>query len=382
MKRIGILTTYFSKNYGAALQAYALRKKLEDMGYDAEDIRYQTTYHRQAKKSKKDMTIFAYIKRRAKNAMIKVRNLFKSDANENLRDMLFDDFVRKYIRLSEQEYHNAEMFMRAAKQSIYDVYICGSDQIWNPIAHHFDPIYLLNFDTDARLVAYAPSIAYLGMAEAEKRRLADSLKKADVLSVREQSAADLLKEYVAKPISVVPDPTFLLDKNDWLSLDSCFSEDHDYVLVYLLQYNENPIYAAGLIEQYAAKHNCKIICLPYTDIKFKNAKDAEYRYDVAPNDFLHILAGCKMLFTNSFHATALAINLNKEFCVFTDKKKHSGIESRLVELLERFGLQDRMIEDSTVSIGEAIDYVSVNTKLAFYKSEGENFLRTAIEGLK
>ena len=44
MKRIGILTFSNVINYGAALQAYALKNVLEKMGYDASIVNYSKRY--------------------------------------------------------------------------------------------------------------------------------------------------------------------------------------------------------------------------------------------------------------------------------------------------------------------------------------------------
>ena len=48
MKKIGLLSVY-NHNYGSILQAYALQKKIEQLGYQSEIIRYKkTNYIKQA----------------------------------------------------------------------------------------------------------------------------------------------------------------------------------------------------------------------------------------------------------------------------------------------------------------------------------------------
>ena len=45
--KIGILTMYYrSQNYGGLLQAYALQKAIEGLGYNAEQICYYPSYKR------------------------------------------------------------------------------------------------------------------------------------------------------------------------------------------------------------------------------------------------------------------------------------------------------------------------------------------------
>ena len=43
-KKIGILTFHNAHNYGAVLQAYALKTKLNRMGYKAKILNYQNPY--------------------------------------------------------------------------------------------------------------------------------------------------------------------------------------------------------------------------------------------------------------------------------------------------------------------------------------------------
>lgn len=376
--KIGILTTFFSKNYGAALQAYALQKKLLDMGYDVEDIRYRHVREFNAPK-RYGKNIVAYFKNRIKNLNAKLRAFVKKN-KEQVRNGKFDEFVERYIVLSEERIVGTDDFLSKLNSLDYDVFICGSDQIWNPIAYHFDPVYLLNFKTEARLIAYAPSIAYLDMSETEKIKMAESIQNIDNISVREESAAQLLRPYLEREILVVPDPTFLIGKEEWLSLESDIECENNFVLVYMLQYNENPLGAAEVIEKYALENGFDIVCLPYTDIKFKKVKNVKYSYDVAPNDFLKLLSKCRMLFTNSFHATALSINLNKDFYVFSDTKKHSGIESRLIELLKRFELDDRMVEPHELKKFTVINFDKANDLLIAYREVGQKFLWDSLEG--
>ena len=47
MKKVGIITTFRQPNYGSVLQAYALQKVIDGLGYDSEliDYIYPNSYH-------------------------------------------------------------------------------------------------------------------------------------------------------------------------------------------------------------------------------------------------------------------------------------------------------------------------------------------------
>jgi len=348
MYSIGILTTYFSMNYGATLQAYALQKKLNSLGYKAELIRYRNLeagiyIPKAVQLSISKESKIKKIKRRFSNLLIKMRRSAIPTVYENVRNSAFSAFIDQYIPLSEHVYNSPKEFFTALRTQRYDAYICGSDQIWNPVAHNFDPVYLLNFDTSAKRIAYAPSIAYHNLDDAEWRRISDAVRGIDVLSVRERSAKQMLSKYLDVDIEVMIDPTFLLERNEWIQLDSKLKLPVKYILVYLLNYNENPAFASKTINQYAKENECEIVCLPYTNINFDKGIQCHRLFDVAPNDFIALIKDAVCIFTNSYHATALSININKDFYVFTNKANQTGIQSRIEDLLDILNLQQRGI---------------------------------------
>ncbi len=385
--RIGILTTYFSKNYGAALQAYATVEKLRRMGYDSEIIGYQKAikaFYTPAAvvESERHMPFVLRLKRKIKNAFIKVK---KSDpaltAGAAIRDQEFDRFVADFLHVSKAAYASPEEFLKAVPDMPYDVFLCGSDQIWNPIVHNFDDVYYLNFPTKAKKIAYAPSIAYNRFSDSEIERICKAIRSIDCISVREKSTVEWLQPHMEKKVNYVIDPTFLLDKNTWLELKSDKTFDGKYILVYLLNYNEQNKNIVGLICRLAREQGCRIVCLPYTPIRFPKDIQAEYRYDIAPNDFIHLLAGAEYVVTNSFHATALSVNFNIPFYVVSSRERNKDLQARLSDLLEETGLEDRKIYADTASIdgGQTIDYDAANAILAERRRQGAVYLRQSLE---
>ena len=388
MMKIGILTTYFSQNYGAALQAYALLTKLKQLGFDAELIAYQERHgsHYSPQKwleAQRCLSIRNRIIRKLKNAVIKLQHCFSDEHNEAIRNAKFSDFISSYLTLSSKAFSSSQDFLETVPQMNYDAFICGSDQIWNPIVHNFDDVYFLNFPTHALKIAYAPSIAYNNFTETELQRLGKAIGSIDVLSVREISTVTQLQPYVNKKLHHVIDPTFLLKKAQWLQLKSSETFSGKYILVYLLGYNEQSKIIQKIISQYAINNNCRIICLPYTGICFTSPNvSVEYRYDIGPNDFIQLLNGAFCVFTNSFHATALAINLNISFFVVSARERNHGLQSRISDLLEITSLSEQKIfsDQNIIEKPVTIDYSTVNTVIASYRKDGIDFLCQALNG--
>lgn len=385
---VGILTTFFSKNYGAALQAYATARVVETLGCHAEMIDYRRSapeYYVPAAvlKAQSERSLPRKIGQKAKNFMAKIRKPDQSIIDGSvIRNRAFDQFVEDHLALSRASYRSTEAFIAAVPDMPYDVFLCGSDQIWNPIVHNFDDVYYLNFKTAARKVAYASSVAYDNFTEEEIRRICRTVESIDCISVREKSTAARMQPHMDKPVEQVIDPTFLLDREDWLRLPSNQHFDGPYILVYILNYNEQNKNITRLVSDLARRSGCRIICLPYTPLRFSDDVETEYRYDIAPNDFIRLLSGASCVITNSFHATALSVNLNIPFYVVSSHQRNKDLQARISDLLEEIGLNDRRIYPDTPSIDldAQIDFEPVNRIVSRRRQEGLAYLTRALDG--
>ena len=385
--KIGILTTYYSKNYGAVLQAYATLQKLKLMGYDCELINYKKINHTHyipyaIIEAERNLPILKKLNRKIKNGIIKIKKADRSlVSGSDIRDKEFDHFVQAYLELSKESYTSPEDFIADMPHMPYDVFLCGSDQIWNPIVHNFDDVYYLNFSTKAKKVSYASSVAYNRFSESEILRICEAIKSIDSISVREKSTVEWMQPHMKKTINHVIDPTFLLNREDWLNLKSEKHFGGKYILVYLLNYNEQNKNIVNLVSNLARQKGYRIICLPYTSIKFPKDLETEYRYDIAPNDFIQLLNGAECVITNSFHATALSVNLNVPFYVVSSRERNKDLQTRISDLLEETDLNSRKIYPDTraICLEESIDYESVNKIISNRRNEGIEYLKRAME---
>ena len=150
--KIGLLTFHCAHNYGAVLQCYALQETLISMGHEVEVINYRPKY------------LIASYKRFELHRFISLNliNSLKNSIKEALlagrrfrRYKAFEEFITNRLNLSERV--NANNI-----PSKYDIYIIGSDQIWNPkITKGFDSVYWGQFKFPKerrRYIAYAASM--------------------------------------------------------------------------------------------------------------------------------------------------------------------------------------------------------------------------------
>ena len=138
--KIGIVTFVKCDNYGAELQAYALQKKLNLLGYDAEviNIEKEKGVLESSFRSYRDAIINRYKRYGLIKGTMKVAELVKGKydtrkafvANSEKveeRHKIFEAFFDTYIKHSDQFYTLEDM--RQIQKLPYDVMIAGSDQI-------------------------------------------------------------------------------------------------------------------------------------------------------------------------------------------------------------------------------------------------------------
>lgn len=137
MIKIGIITIVKVNNYGAELQAFALEKKLQQLGYNAEIIDY--LYYKNWRYKDSTMSkafipmnykekILYYLKYRLINFSIDCICPFFNKAIKKRRNN-FLEFHKINTQFS-QRFTSMPALYNYYPQ--YDVYMVGSDQVWNP----------------------------------------------------------------------------------------------------------------------------------------------------------------------------------------------------------------------------------------------------------
>ena len=200
--KTGIMTWYTYQNYGSALQASALYRAVQNLGYEPFFIQYPP------KGSLSDTTKLHLIKRVFK----KLKSLRNRNYNSAERARLFEEYLYQRTTQSQPCVTYPELH---DLNDVCSAFICGSDQIWSPIC--YDSKYFLPFvEDEKKMIAYAPSIGSTKIDDPIIRdRIATHLSRFKHLSVREQQAADLIKGLTGQEAKVVLDPTLLMDASDW-----------------------------------------------------------------------------------------------------------------------------------------------------------------------
>lgn len=334
-------------SYGSALQTYALQKKVCDMGYEAEIIDYK--YPNEAHK-KKVNPFWLWIEETISliiNLLIGFPNLKKASR--------FKHFINKFYRLSA--FYPTEKSLKENPPK-YDIYMSGSDQVWNPNFILQDRAFLLSFaKDDAKRVSYGSSFAVSQVPEAYKPSYSECLSKYSMITVREASGINLVKELTGKEAAQVCDPTLLLSAAEWdaIANESKIQIKGPYILVFLLGYSFNPYpQVKNLIKRVKDSVNLKTVYLDgRKDDLFQS--NSTIIKNTGPADFVYLVKNASYVITDSFHGTVFSTIYSKPL---TAVVKVGNNDSRIVSYLRRIGREKCAVpfDSSDFDINKETDY--------------------------
>lgn len=366
MKKIGIITFHRADNFGAVLQNYALQQAVMMLGMEAETIDYYSPAIEMPYKifgSAKPRGLLSHIVKQTVNIILNSHNVIISRRK-------YKEFRENYLNISREKY-DTDTISNAA----YDVYIAGSDQIWNKgiIGEEDISAYTLAFAKEhtAAYGASCGSIEYL-IDEVE------SISKIQMITVREQQLFNELKNRGIAS-KVVCDPVFLLNRDKWKKMIRNMAHaKHKFVFLYYI--DEGREQAVLIAKAIAAATKAKIhYPRKYDKASLLNNYGIN-KFSDGPLDFLNEIDQAEYIVSSSFHGVAFAILMEKEFTVVLHKKTGE----RAKNLLYSLGLEERIVSDKEdfqkrSPHWKPINYNEVRKKLDEFRKESMECLRKMCE---
>lgn len=345
--KICIVTRMDYNNYGNRLQNYALKKFLDEKGWDSLSglqVYSKTSWAKSSngiKKIIKTLMPFFLAKKYILNQIDRDRSLSEKCA----RRIIFKQFTDKYISaLPPLLIKNDRHLYRSLNEYSFDYYIAGSDQVWNPKFSGRDYEFL-SFAPYNKRLSFAASFGVSDIPNNQRARYTKLLKKMRIISVRESQGVKIAKELTGRnDIILTLDPTLLIERNEWEKLISSTNmnkPDH-YIATYFL----------GDVPD-AVKILSKDLGLPLIEMNCKYAPDY---YNISPIEFISVIRDADYILTDSFHAMAFSLKFHKEFYVFRRNEKNQvDMFSRLEDLLIIFRLTNRIQVPDKVNLENKIE---------------------------
>ncbi len=336
--KIGIITFHWAINYGAVLQCYALQETLKALGHDVFVINY--------KPKRFDNTFWTFIRYR----MFLHPKAYYRDIKKEKKIMLFRN---KYLNLTQRYFSTKEL----QEQCYYDCVISGSDQVLNvSFLRYGEPggskAYYLDFcNNKTKRVAYAVSFGAVEYPQDAIESLKEVVSRFSAISVRENTGVAIFKAMGRDDVTVVPDPTLLLDKELYMRLLKPIKKEKK-ICLYMLHRRER--YVDGL---------CNIEYIT------NNGGGIE--------TWLSLIYSAKGVITNSFHGTIFSILFHVPFLVVLKTMNNVGMNDRFFSMLYRLNLSNRITTEKCCNfsiLDEPIDWNIVDKKLKKYQKEGFDYL--------
>ena len=312
--RAGIVTFHRADNFGAVLQAYALQKTLSDLGIDSEFLEFDGL-ERKAEPSD------APLRKGPPAFVTRLREA------ETARAALFDAFRRRYLRCSAP----LDGERAGELNDGYDVFLAGSDQIWNLGLPESDARYFLPFAAPEKRVSYAASFGTDEIPDRLKDWYAQRLAGFRAISVREERGQELVRELTGRDCAVCLDPVLLPDRGDWQAL-AAPRGGKPYLFLYLVGYDgELAARAKGEAER-------RGLALRTATAGFIPQYGLEAWSGVGVEQWLSLIAGSEAVFTNSFHCAAFSMLFGRPAATALLKGGLARRNGRLEELLRLGGV--------------------------------------------
>lgn len=360
MKRIGIVTIIDYNNYGNRLQNFAVQELLRRRGFHVQTLRPRTN---QLVKSSMWMKVKKIKEFSIHDLYFRITsNLEKKKYNKNYEQKInaMREFSNNYI-----EEVNVDNIASGFEKD-FSYFICGSDQVWNPLYINDNGYFFLDFTHKDKKISLSASFGVSELNNEFKSLYADFLKDFRAISVRESQGEEIIKGILpGKDVVLLLDPTMLIEKDIWINLcESINDHSEKYIFIYSLGRIEKQI--MDNIINFANVENLKII-----DIM--NIKSNEYCS--GPIEFINLIKNASLVITDSFHGTVFSILFETPFYVFDRYLNGFSLSSRISTLLAKFNFEDRKYSGGVITSNALkMDTTNIDEILKNERKKVDDFL--------
>ena len=354
-------------NYGSALQSWALSQLIDKIG---SEFSFQSKLIDYCPKVLEDSDCLNPMKKMW-DTDVEARRLVENmmpAIRENYQK--FEDFYTYRFRRTKKKYTD-DNFNEVVKDEAIESFVCGSDTIFciNEFKGFVDGYYA-NFECmRGKSVTYAASFGDPTFTEQDYRTLNERLQNFKALGIREYNMLPYVKEHVNVRVERTIDPTLLAEASMYDGIIAEPQMKEKYILLYSRRYNKN-------MEQYAERMaEEKGLKLVEISIRSNNAEKGHImRYDAGVEEFLSLVKHAECVITNSFHGVIFAVQLRTPFYCFS---REQG-DTKIGEVLDLFGLGNRIMISGTESVPQEIDYDVVHQRISEARKPAEEYLRYAL----
>lgn len=353
--KIGLITIHDTQNYGSLLQTFGLYKAIESLGYNIKLIDYRNKIITEREKpitEKKINSPKDILKRIlwGKAQKDKYNNIWK--------------FIKENMNITEP--FSEDNIYKANKE--FDTFVTGSDIVWGTNITGKDLTYFLNFTSDnKKRIAISSSVGTKWEDEIVDE-IGNLLSRYSNIAVREQMAADWIKELYDMDVKVTCDPTLLWNSEFWSKfINQKYKKKEKYILIYAVNPDKKNI-SDGI--RYAKKHGYKAYFVNfYTPVKGTVTVKPTTVYD-----WITLIANAEVVFSASYHGLLFSLYFNRPVFYY-----NRGEKSRMISLAKELKLEYREGTDKNVQDDKEINFKEINNSLEKIRNNSWNTIKSFLD---
>lgn len=363
-RKVSIITLQCVSNYGTQLQAYSTQEKFRQFFKNVSLINYKRS----------DTFGVGLLKQYSKGSILRALFFLPTMFLWKLR---FNKFKKNYLNVEHPIYVKESDFL--SYQCISDVYITGSDQVWNSGWNKgISKMMYLSFVPDSiPKYGYSVSFGREHLPDNEIIETKNWINRYRIISARELSGVDILKnQYDYKKCLFTVDPTLAFSGNWWRNkVKSKKKIQADYILVYNLSKNKE---MNEYVKKLSNRLNLKIVRLCTRLDQIVQCGKPIVVPDIL--DFIYWIDNARYVVTDSFHATAFSMNLETEPICVLPRKYSSRIHDFLV-LLGETNRELLNFNDFDI-INRKVDFNKVSEILSNQRRNTDEFIKKISEDIE
>lgn len=326
--RTGILSMQRIFNYGSFLQAYGLKRILEELGCRVTFVDYHEG----------DCLIPPKEGKGWKRKISKAMDVFRCRAS--LREKL--RFIKYKKNYAKNYYPYLSLDDDKTYMPVLDLLVVGSDEVFNCVQDNpnvgFSPELFGEGSNANRLISYAASFGNTTMEKLEayhvKERVASWLKSFDMLSVRDSNSGVIVKALTNKKPEYHLDPVLVYDFLGKCSEIPEQVSESDYMILYGYsgRFSREECYA---VRSFADKRGLKVLCIGGIQ------HCCDRFIDCTPFEVIAYFQHAEYIVTDTFHGSILSIITHSSFASFIRSHGYGNAE-KIQDLLSRLKQEKRI----------------------------------------
>lgn len=372
--KVGIMTMQRIRNYGSYLQAYGLKRLIEELGHQVEFVDFKV----EPSVDKKGIVERCIILKKILQKLMRGVKKFKRVVNKE-KQSPFECFIKSF----EKEYIKDLGVTRERKyRTAVDVLVIGSDEVFNCTQSKgvgFSAELFGAGNNAGKVISYAASFGNTTIEKLKRygidKRVKELFGNFSSISVRDMNSQKIVEYLTGINPKIHLDPVlvynFKKDIKDIVDIEN-------YILVYA--YNGRISEDEGrVIREFADSKQKRLISISGE----QNFCD-QYVY-CRPLEMLSYFKHADYVITDTFHGTIFSVINQRQFAVLVRSDENAegyGNQEKLNFLLEKLGLENQRVESLPQLadiIERNIDYGAIDTIIEKERKNTIAYLKEQID---